>query len=64
MKTILFFSTVLLLLTCTGCLVEEGRWHGDRGHGHYHGGGVFVPAPVVVVPAPVVVVPVPVVRVH
>ena len=59
MKTILFFTAVITLLTCTGCLVTEGR-----GHGHHHQPAVIVPAPVVVVPAPVIVVPVPVVRVR
>ena len=56
MKTILFFSTVIILLTSTGCLVSEGGWHG-LGRGHVHQPAVVVPAAVVVVPAPVIVVP-------
>ena len=57
MKAILFFSTILILLTSAGCLVSEGRWH-DRGRGHVHQPAVVVPAAVLVVPAPVIVVPV------
>lgn len=62
MKTLLFLTGVITLITTSGCLVSEGGRHGHyRGRGHYeayHEGHseVIVSPPTVVVRPPEIIV--------
>jgi hypothetical protein len=66
MKNLLLLTSVITLLTTTGCLVSEGGGHGHyRGHGRYEShSAVIVGPPAVVVRVPVVEVRPPAIIVH
>ena len=58
MKTLLYLTGILLVLTTSGCLVSEQEWHGrPRAHERYERRAeVIVAPPAVVVRAPIIVV--------
>jgi hypothetical protein len=57
MKKILLLTSAISLIATSGCLVSDGRRHGEGRHEHYeHHEEVIVTHPVVIVQPPEIIV--------